>query len=73
MVLSYDDVKYEFEKNNCKLLMTEDEFKQKPRRTTNEKYEYIASCESRESFALPLLLKFPPIRPRRLGIHYRVV
>jgi len=42
MVL-FNEVKEEFEKHNCKLLMTEEEFNIKPR-ITNEKYNYTASC-----------------------------
>jgi len=42
MVL-FNEVKEEFEKHNCKLLMTEEEFNQKTR-TTKEKYKYTASC-----------------------------
>ena len=44
MILSYNDFKNEFEKHNCILLMTEEEFNVKPR-TTNEKYKYIAQCD----------------------------
>jgi len=44
MVVTYNEVKEEFEKHNCKLLMTEEEFNLKKRRT-NENYKYIASCK----------------------------
>jgi len=42
-MVTFNEVKEEFEKHNCKLLMTEDEFNQKPR-YVKEKYPYIASC-----------------------------
>ena len=45
MVLSYNDVKTEFDKHNCILLMSEEEFNQLLRRRTNEKYKYTASCK----------------------------
>jgi len=42
-MVTYNEVKEEFEKHNCKLLMTEDEFNLK-KRYVKEKYKYIASC-----------------------------
>ena len=42
-MVTYNEVKEKFEEHRCKLLMTEEEFNQKPR-ITHEKYPYIASC-----------------------------
>ena len=42
-MVKYNEVKNTFKEHNCKLLMTEEEFNLKPRKT-NEKYPYIASC-----------------------------
>ena len=42
-MVSFDDVKKKFEKHNCILLMSEEEFNEKPR-IIKENYNYTASC-----------------------------
>jgi len=42
-MVNYLTVKNAFEKEKCKLLMSEEEFNLKPRKVT-EKYKYVASC-----------------------------
>ena len=42
--IKYIEIKKEFEKHNCILLMTEEEFNQESR-TVSEKYKYTASCK----------------------------
>lgn len=43
-MVKFNEVKAEFKKHKCELLMTEEEFNQKKSRITTEKYPYTASC-----------------------------
>ena len=43
-MVSFNDVKAEFVKHGCILLMSEEEFNIKKSRTTKEKYKYTAQC-----------------------------